>query len=134
MGRSLYRSFAFVLKLLLMDVSYLQERFAHLDWRQQLGNLASTLARVSTRASSLEHDKLIVDLLQEAALLIEWGARHIPKPFQLVIATIQKEVLAWRRVWPLDTARPLLALTARNRSDRLLEMAGLVGPQHHRSS
>lgn len=117
-----------------MDVSYLQERFAHLDWRQQLGNLASTLARVSTRASSPEHDKLVVDLLQEAAHLIEWGAHHVPEPFLLELATLQKEVLAWRRVWPLDAARPLFALYARNRSDRLLEMAGLVGPQHHRSS
>jgi hypothetical protein len=45
---------------------------------------------------------------------------------------MQKEVLAWKRLWPLDAARPLFALYARNRSDRLLEMAGLVGLQHHR--
>ena len=115
-----------------MDVSYLQERFAQLDWRQQLGNLASTFARAATRASSPEHDKLVVDLLQEAALLIEWGARGVPEPFLLELATMQKEVLAWKRTWPLDAARPLLALYARNRSDRLLEMAGLVGPQHRR--
>ena len=114
-----------------MDVQHLQERFEKMDWKQQLGNLASTLARVSTRATSPEYDNLVVDLLQEAALFIEWGAPRIPDVFLLELASMQKEVLAWKRVWPLTAARPLLTLYARNRSDRLLEMAELMGPRHH---
>jgi hypothetical protein len=70
--------------------------------------------------------------LQEAASFIEWGASCVPGNFLLELATMQKEVLAWKRVWPLAAARPLLALYARNRSDRLLEMAGLMGPRHHK--
>ncbi len=42
---------------------------------------------------------------------------------------MQKEILAWKQIWPLNTARPLLTLYTRNRSDRLLEMTGLIGPQ-----
>ena len=111
-----------------MGTESLQERFKRMDWRQQLGNLASTLARVSTRAASQAHDDLTVDLLQEAALFIEWGAQNAPENFLLELAAMQKEILTWRRTWPLSGARPLLAMFARNRSDRLLEMTGLLKP------
>jgi hypothetical protein len=117
----------------MMDVQYpsgisrLRERYEALDWPQQLGNLASTLARASARASSPQYDALVADLLREAALLIEWSAPRVPATFWLELAAMQREVLAWRRVWPLDPARSLLALHARNLSDRLLQMAGLVG-------
>jgi hypothetical protein len=114
-----------------MDMQHLQERFERLDWRQQLGNLVSTLARVSTRASSPEYDNLIIDLLQEAALFIEWGAPRVPETCLLKLATMQKEILAWKRIWPLTAARPLLTLYARNRSNRLLEIAELIGPRRH---
>jgi hypothetical protein len=114
-----------------MDVRHLQARFEKLDWQKQLGNLASTLARVASRASLPAHDHLVIDLLQEAALFIEWGVPRIPSTFLLELAAMQKEILAWKRVWPLEAARPLLALYARNRSDRLLEMAELTGPGIH---
>jgi len=42
------------------------------------------------------------------------------------MAAMQRELLAWWRIWPLDQTRPLLALYARNTSDRVLHMAGLV--------
>jgi hypothetical protein len=111
-----------------MPRQHLRERFKNLDWKQQLGNLASTLARISTRTPYPEYDNLVVDLLQEAALFIEWGAPHAPDDLLLELATTQKEILAWKRVWPLEDARQLLTLFARNRSDRLLQMAGLVEP------
>jgi hypothetical protein len=105
----------------------LRERYEVLDWPQQLGNLASTLARLSTRANLSQHDALVRNLLREAALLIEWSAPQVPSTFWLELAAMQQELLAWQRIWPLDSARSLLALQARNRSDRLLQMAGLVG-------
>ncbi len=117
------------------NVKEMRERYEALDWPQQLGNLASTLARVSTRASLPQYDTLVADMLREAALLIEWSAPHVPSTFWLDLATMQREVLAWRRLWTsassaeplLDPARSLLALHTRNQSDRLLQMAGLVG-------
>jgi hypothetical protein len=110
-----------------MNIQPLQERYEEMDWKLQLGNLASTLARISTRVPSPEHDALVVNLLQEAALFIEWSAPHVPKAFLLELASLQKELLAWGQVWPLAPARALLSLYARNRSNRLLQMAGLVG-------
>lgn len=113
-----------------MDVQGLRERYETLDWPQQLGNLASTLARVSARAASGQYDGLVTDLLREAALFIEWSAPHVPSPFWLELAAMQREVLAWHHVWPLEQARSLLVLQARNRSNRLLQMAGLTGELH----
>lgn len=110
-----------------MDVQLLHGRYESLDWLQQLGNLASTLARVSARAASAQHDALVIDLLREAALLLEWSAPRVPSVFWPELAAMQREVLAWQRVWPLESARSLLVLHARNQSDRLLQMAGLVG-------
>jgi len=114
-----------------MDAERMRDRFEKLDWQQQLGNLASTLARVSTRVADPEHDSLVVDLLQEAALFIEWGASCVPERYLPELAAMQREVLAWKRVWPLAPGRPLLALYARNRSDLLLKMAGVLDPKRH---
>lgn len=98
-------------------------------WPQQLGNLASTLARLSSRCSRPEYDPLVADLLREAALLIEWSAPHTAQTIHPDLAAMQREVLAWRRSWPLDQARPLLALRARQMSEALLRMTGLIPAQ-----
>jgi hypothetical protein len=108
------------------SVRDVRERYQTLDWHQQLGNLASTLARISTRAASPQYDVLVVDLLREAALLVEWSAAYVPSTFWLELAAMQREALAWGRLWPLDQTRSLLALQARHQSDRLLQMAGLL--------
>jgi hypothetical protein len=110
----------------MMDTRQLRERFVKLGWQQQMGNLASTLARVSSQAASPEYDGLVSNLLQEAALFVEWGAPQSPPACLPELAALQKEILAWKRLWPLPKARPLLSLYARNRSDWLLQMAGLT--------
>mgnify|MGYP001034639659 FL=1 len=103
-----------------------RERFTHLDWPQQIGNLASTLARISSRASSPQYDELVGQLLREAALFIEWSAAHVPPALLLDLAPLQRELLLWRKLWPQTAPRELLALQARNYSDRLLRLANLV--------
>jgi len=104
----------------------LRERYEQFEWPQQLGNLASTLARIATRASSPRYDALTSDLLREAALFIEWSAPHVPQSLLLDLSPLQRELLAWQRAWPLEDARFLLALQARHASDRLLRLAQLV--------
>jgi len=101
-----------------------RERFQKMAWQKQLGNLASTLGRVSTSATHAERDDMVTMGLREAAYFIEWSAPQVPKKYWLELTAMQREILAWRRVWPLEGARPLLALHARNQSDRLLHLAG----------
>jgi hypothetical protein len=102
-----------------------RERYGQMDWPQQLGNLASTMARLSARCSRPQYDDLVISLLREAALLIEWSASHTPSAIHPDLAAMQREVLAWRRHWPLDEARTILALRARQMSEALLRTAGL---------
>jgi hypothetical protein len=66
----------------------------------------------------------VSNLLREAALLIEWSAPGVPPALWLELAPLQREMLAWRRIWPQEVLRPLLALQARHISDRLLRLAG----------
>ncbi len=86
-----------------MNKQALYERYMQLDWPQQLGNLASTLARISTRASSAQYDALVADLLREAALFIEWSAKAVPPALLLDLAPLQRELVLWHRVWPQET-------------------------------
>ena len=109
-----------------MERQKLYERFISLDWQQQLGNLASTLATISSQAIVEKQDSLTNHLLREAALMIEWCASSVPEEFLLELAGIQKELLAWKKVFPLEQARNILSLYAHNRSERLLQMAGWI--------
>lgn len=109
-----------------MERQALYERFKTLDWQHQLGNLASTLATVSTQSTIPSQDKLTSYLMREAALMIEWCAANVPENFLLELAAIQRELLAWKRVFPLEGVRNLLALHTRNQSDRILQMAELL--------
>ncbi len=109
----------------------LKERYKKMSWQHQLGNMASTLARVSNNATISDHDEVVVMCLREAACFIEWSAPYAPSELLLELASMQRELLAWQRVWPIEAARPLLALHARNQSDRILQMAGFYdfGPK-----
>lgn len=109
-----------------MERQKLYERFITLDWQQQLGNLASTLATLSQQSTNPKQDSLTSHLLREAALMIEWSASNVPQGFLLELAGIQRELLAWRKDFPIESARNILSLYARNQSDRLLEMSGLL--------
>lgn len=108
----------------------LRERYKKMSWKQQLGNMASTLARVANNATVSDHDEVVVMCLREAACFIEWSAHDVPPSFLLELAAMQRELLAWQRAWPIEVARPLLALHARSQSDRILQMAGFYDFAH----
>jgi len=101
-----------------------RERYKRMSWQQQLGNMASTLARISNNATVSDHDKIVVTCLREAACFIEWSAPTVPSELLLELAAMQRELLTWQRAWPIEAARSLLALYARNQSDHILQMAG----------
>ncbi len=106
-----------------------RERFQRLPWPQQLGNLASTLARISGLCGRPEYDGLVRDLLREAAVLAEWSASLVPAELLPELAFLQREMLAWQATWPLEGARHLLALRARLAADLLLYRAGFIPPR-----
>ena len=111
-----------------MSQKRLYERYTQLDWPHQLGNLASTLAPISSRAHEPQHDDLVGDLLREAATFVEWSAPYVPADLLIDLAAMQREILAWQRMWPHDVVRPIIAPYTRGASDRLLVKAGPMGP------
>ncbi|NER39783.1 MAG: hypothetical protein F6J93_38600 [Oscillatoria sp. SIO1A7] len=117
-----------------MERQALYERIKTLDWQQKLGNLASTLATISTQSTIPESDRLTSHLLREAALVIEWSAASVPQDFLWELAVMQRELMAWKKVFPVESARNLLALQARHKSDRVLQMSGLLsdGEEYYR--
>jgi hypothetical protein len=102
----------------------LRERYQNMEWQHQLGNMASTLARIANNAPVAEHDETVRLCLREAACFIEWLSPQAPPELLLELAAMQRELLAWQSLWPIDAAREILALQARHQSDRMLQIAG----------
>jgi hypothetical protein len=109
-----------------VDWKQLQARYLRDDWHKQLGTLASTLARIGARVQSSETDSVVVDLLQEAALFMEWSAPQAPRDVARELAIMQRELVLWRSIWPVDATRRLLAFRALALSDRVLELSELL--------
>ena len=68
--------------------------------------------------------------MREAALMIEWCAKDEPGCFPVRVAAIQKECLAWKKAYPIETARDLLSIHARHQSDLVWQMAGLLSDEN----
>ena len=107
-----------------MDRDKLRKRYLQDGWPRQIGNLASTLARPSSRANDARYDKVVADLLHEGTLLMEWCAPNVPLDIATDLSMMQRELVLWRRIWPADVARSLLAFRTHEMADRLLEAAG----------
>jgi hypothetical protein len=55
-------------------------------------------------------------------MTIEWSGEHAAEE----LVNVQRELCRWRRIWPLEPARFLLAFRAKQMSERILEMSGLT--------
>jgi hypothetical protein len=105
----------------MLDLSRKRERYLRDEPPIRLGNLASSLLRLSHWVRRPERDDASLDLMREIAWLFEWNADFA----NAEMADMQREICRWRRVWPLDPARSLLAFRARLMSERVLETSGL---------
>ncbi len=104
------------------DLTRLKERFLRDDPAVRMGNLASDLHRLSIWVRTGRADEAIVDLMREVAWMMEWMGDQATAE----LADLQREICRWRRVWPVESVRSILALRARQMSARALEISGLV--------
>ncbi len=104
------------------DLTRLKERFLRDDPAVRMGNLASDLHRLSVWVRTGRADEAIVDLMREVAWMMEWMGDQATAE----LADLQREICRWRRVWPVESVRSILALRARQMSARALEISGLV--------
>jgi hypothetical protein len=109
------------------DVKRMHDRYLRNDWSIRMGNLASSLLRLSDWVRMRQKDEAIIDLMREIAWFMEWNGDMAP----MELADMQREVCRWRRVWPVEEARGMLALRARQMSNRALELSGLLEKAYH---
>src|SRR5512139_825472 len=104
------------------DLERKRERFVRDEGPVRLGNLASNLLRLNKWILMRRSDEAIVDLMREIAWLMEWCGDLA----SVELADMQREICRWRRVWPVEQARHILALRASQMSNRILEWSGLL--------
>jgi len=104
------------------DVPRLRDRFRRDGRDRRLGNIASKLLRLSSWLQMGRDPQATMDLLCETAAMIEWTGHDATEE----LVNIQRELCRWRRIWPLEIARGLLAFRARQMSERVLDLSGLA--------
>jgi hypothetical protein len=104
------------------DLKRTRERFIRDGSSVRMGNLASDLLRLSKWIQMGHNDEAIVDLMRRIAWFMEWTGDLASAE----LADMQREICRWRRVWPVEQVRHILALRAFQMSNRILEGSGLI--------
>lgn len=104
------------------DLDRLRERYLREPAPRRMGHLASDLLRLGRWVRMRRDDYAVVGLLGQIASCMEWNPEHATEE----LADMQREVCSWRRIWPLEPARSLLAFRAQRMSDRILALSGLL--------
>jgi len=103
------------------DLKRMRERYLQDASPVRLGNLASSLLRLSHWVQMQQKDETIIDLMREIAWFMEWNG-----DLALVeLADMQREICRWRRIWPVAQVRPILSFRALQMSKQVLELSGL---------
>jgi len=105
------------------DLKRMREHFIRDSSAVRMGNLASDLLRLSKWVQAGRSDEAIVDLMRQIAWIMEWTGDLASAE----LADMQREICRWRRVWPVERTRHILALRASQMSNRILENSGLLG-------
>jgi hypothetical protein len=100
----------------------MRERYLRDKASVRLGNLASSLLRLSKWVQMKQRDESVVDLMREIAWLMEWSGDLA----SVEIADMQREICRWRLVWPIELARSILSFRALQMSNRVLQMSGFL--------
>ena len=104
------------------DIQRMRDRYFQDTVPIRMGNLASSLLRLSQWIKKGHGDKTIIDLMREIAWFMEWNG-------DLALAELpdmQREICGWRRIWPVEQTRNILELRALQMSKRVLDLSGLL--------
>ncbi len=104
------------------DLKRMRERFIRDGSSVRMGNIASNLLRLNKWILMRRSDGAIIDLMREIAWLMEWSGDLA----SVELVDMQREICRWRRIWPVEQERHLLAVRAFHMSKRILEGSGLL--------
>ncbi len=112
-------------RLALIKNRYMQDGLA-----TRLGGLAANLARISSFSDDIRHLQAVDDLLIESEHFIECTAKDAELKDQERLVELQLELAGWqfrlREVWDDESKRREIADVAKNWSNEVLEMSGLL--------
>lgn len=108
----------------------LYQRFMRDPLERRLGNLASTLGKISSNARNSENPNNVLDLFDEAKHFIEWTAADTESEVAAELVQTQRLITLWQKTWTTaykdKTQRILLATQAKEWSDKALQNSGLI--------
>ncbi len=114
------------------DNEKLRQRFLRDPLPRRLGGLSATLARISSSAREREASTVVAGLLDEAKHMIEWTAADAEPEIAAELVQMQILISLWQHAW--ETAnndqgqRTLLSAQAKDWSDKVLGVSGLLSP------
>ena len=93
----------------------------------RLAGLAADLSRVASSARRASGGEATLAMLEESQYFIEWTAAEVAPEVGEELVNLQLMLALWRRAWPevegSHTQRTLLAVQAKQWSDRVLQLA-----------
>lgn len=112
------------------DRSRLREKFLGTDLPTQLHSLAANLARIATSSEDTQKQEVIMHLLDESKLLIDWLAPTVELEQQFILADLQRCLVRWQFGWSAivsdATQRLTMADQARQWSNQLWAISDLL--------
>jgi hypothetical protein len=112
------------------DRTALRERFLRFSLPIQLGNLASNLARIDAWSDDVRAQQIVEHLIDESKFFIEWAAPGAELEQQFALVDLQRRLVrwqfAWSEIWNDSARRAAVAAEARQWSNRILAMSGLL--------
>lgn len=96
----------------------------------RLGGLAANLARIASFSKHPGHHEVVADILVESKWFIEWTAAELEIHQAAELVGLQLTLARWdwesHQNWHDETWRNRLAENAKQWSQRILEMSGLL--------
>jgi hypothetical protein len=113
----------------MMIAQHSRKRFLRDEMAVRLGNLASSLSRLSTLSQRPIQDKTTQALIRECARFIEWTGPEAPPDLQEYLVDLQVDLARCHLRWARgvdEAARQTLKRRAKEASDRVLQDSGLL--------
>ncbi|MFN0112117.1 MAG: hypothetical protein ACKVZH_24910 [Blastocatellia bacterium] len=99
----------------------------------RLGNLASNLARLDSIAKHSTLSESASNVVTESKFFIEWTAADASLPQQIELLELQRTLarwgITWDEIWNDSERRSNIAVKARQWSNRILELSGLLNDE-----
>ncbi|MCC7358505.1 MAG: hypothetical protein IT317_03460 [Anaerolineales bacterium] len=108
----------------------IRERYLRDGVPTRLGGLAANLRRIQAFTRQESGREIVASLLDESKHFIEWTAREAELETAAELVALQGQLARWQTqwpaIWPDPARRAALGEQARQWSDRVLELSGLL--------